>query len=99
MPINFGIFSQNQVDKWTSVTHDRLLKIGFRYCDKSVITGKSEYHLDTYSVPHLENIITPRFVFDANTSYIQDFKLLLPAKHCNSMFDVKQYILHAKYFD
>lgn len=99
MPINFGIFSKNQIDKWSIITHDRLLELGFSFHEKGVFSGKSEYVNDTYFVSHIDENIADRFVFDANRSYIRDYKLMLPEKHCSSMFDIKEYIRHSKYFD
>jgi len=96
---NFGIFSSNQIDKWSTITHDRLLDVGFIFYEKGVFSGKSEYVKDTYNVPHIDNNIADRFVFDANRSCICDYKWMLPEKHCSSMFDIKEYIRHSKYFD
>jgi hypothetical protein len=48
MPINFGIFSKNQIDKWSIITHDRLLELGFVYHEERVLEGKSEYGLGTF---------------------------------------------------
>lgn len=94
-----GLFSKDQIDKWTTITHDRLLELGFQYHEKGVLSGKSEYLKDTYQIPNMIDNISDRFLYNANSSWISDFKYMLPAKHCSSMFDIKEYIRHAKYFD